>query len=159
MIHLLDVRVKLDAACFPHQRMPLVVDVMCPVKRARRPNSVCTCWLEWITLNSVPYPVKDAFQLLLLEFAWSVTEAFLCQYWGQSFSCVQMCSGEEHLVALFPFCCTLNVLPLSVSEDVKETWLIVMTASIQALGPGCIRIAHGTNIPSLAGSSAEHTMA
>lgn len=54
----------------------------------------------------------------------------------------------------------LNILPFFVSEDTKETQVVIVNASSPALSRGCVHTAYSTNTHSLAGSSlasAEYT--
>lgn len=88
-------RLKLDAACLLFQRVPLVVDKMFPVGRASSPTSVCNHWLQWITLNSVPYPVKDAFSCCYWSLSCLLLKLFCVNTVGSS-SAMCECAQERN---------------------------------------------------------------
>lgn len=98
MIHLLDMRLELDAACLPCQRVPLVVNVNVSSENSS-PNWVGNYGLKWITLNFVPYPVKDVFSC----YSWNwpnLLLSFLCVNMVGSSSAVCECAQERNTLAL-----------------------------------------------------------
>lgn len=89
-------RLQLDAACLPHRRMPLVADITFPVKRASSP---CNSWLKWITLNFVPYPVRDAFSCCYWSLPDLLLRLFCVNTVGDS-SAACGCAQERNTLAL-----------------------------------------------------------
>lgn len=130
---------------------------MFPVRRASIPNSVCNYWVKRNALSFVSHPVKNVFNCC----CWTLSSLLLrlfCVSAVDSSSAVCDCAWERNTSALFLLCCIFSVLPLSGSEGVKETWVIVVNVSVQALGlfkcwVMVHHIAYSTNSYSLAGSS------
>lgn len=54
---------------------------------------------------------------------WSFSVSIL---WAIPQQCANVLKRGTPQLCLFQFCCTLNVLPFAVSEDMKETWMIVV---------------------------------
>ena len=79
--------------------MPLVVNVMFLVKRGSSPNSICNYWLKWITLNFVPYPVKDAFSCCYWSLPNLLLRLFCVNTVGSSSAACQ-CAQERNTLAL-----------------------------------------------------------
>lgn len=69
------------------------------VKRATSPNSVCNYWLKWITMNFVPYPVKDAFSCCYWSLS-SLLPRLFCVNTVDSSSAVCECAEERNTLAL-----------------------------------------------------------